>query len=306
MPPVQFVKSGDVDLAVYAWNAPAPGRPTVVLVHGYPDSARVWAATAGILAARYHVVAYDVRGSGLSSAPGTVEGYRLEQLVADLAAVVDALRADEPVHVVGHDWGSMQSWEAVTTVRLNGRIASFTSVSGPCIDHAAHWVSRRLRSGSVAQMAAVFRQLARSWYIGAFRVPGLGPALWKLGMERRWPALLKQFDGVDAKRSPTQSRDGGNGVNLYRANFIQRLHRPQERRTNVPVQVIVARRDRFMIPDILEDLPQWVPNLWQREIDSGHWVPLSHPRELAAMAGEFIELTVNGTETPALRRARRR
>lgn len=305
MPPAQFVKSGEVDLAVHVWGEPAPGRPTVILVHGYPDSARVWSSVAPVLAARFHVVAYDVRGTGLSSAPATVHGYRLDQLVADLAAVADAVSPEAPVHVVGHDWGSIQSWEAVTTARMKGRIASFTSVSGPCLDHAARWFSRRLRSGSVAGMAPAFRQFARSWYIGAFRVPGLGPALWTLGMDRRWPALLRKFDGVDVQRSPTQSRDGRNGVNLYRANFFQRLSRPQERRTAVPVQVIVARRDRFMIPEVLDDLPRWVASLWQREIDTGHWVPLSHPELLAGLASEFIEMIVHGTAAEPLRSARR-
>lgn len=305
MNPSQFVTSGDIELAVYTWGKAASGKPSVVLVHGYPDAANVWSKTAELLARRYHVVGYDVRGTGNSSAPDKVEAYALDYLVNDLAAVADAVSPDAPIHLLCHDWGSIQTWEAVSTERMAGRIASFTSMSGPCIDHAAHWMERRLKSGSFKTMEPALRQLSRSWYIAAFQIPLLGPAMWKFGVAKNWPRLLYRTERIKAEPSPTQLKDGVNGVNLYRANFMQRLGKPRERRTAIPVQVIVARRDRFMLPELLDDLPQWVPNLWQREIDAGHWLPLSHPEKIAAMASEFIEFVTNGTETAALRQARR-
>ncbi len=82
--PAQVVRNGDVDLAVYVWDEqadradtkrpPARGRklvrkPTVLLVHGYPDAATVWTTVAEGLAERYRVIAYDVRGAGRSSVP---------------------------------------------------------------------------------------------------------------------------------------------------------------------------------------------------------------------------------------------
>lgn len=305
MNPTRFVDSGGIDLAVYIWGVPAPGKPTVVLVHGYPDSANVWDRVAERLAERYHVVAYDVRGIGRSGCPSRVRDFDLEHLVGDLAAVTDAVSPDSPIHLLGHDWGSIQSWEAVTTARMAGRIASFTSISGPCIDHAAHWMARRLGSGSTEAMKPALRQLGRSWYIAAFRIPLLAPTIWRLGIGKFWPGLLYRTEGIRAAASPTQTRDGANGVNLYRANFLRRLRKPQERRTDIPVQVIVARRDRYMLPEVLDDLPRWVPHLWQREIDAGHWLPLSRPEQVAAMASEFIEKVAHGTDTATLRRAQR-
>ncbi|MGQ0530300.1 MAG: SDR family oxidoreductase, partial [Panacagrimonas sp.] len=108
----------------------------------------------------------------------------------------------------------------------------------------------------------------------------------------------------DAEGTDTQTKDGANGINMYRANFVQRLIKPQERRTDTPVQLIVPTRDRFMVQEIWDDLPQWVPNLWRREIDAGHWVQISHPEQIAAMASEFIDYIASGKETAALRRAR--
>jgi len=305
MTPNQIVTSGDIELAVYSWGKPAKKKPTIVLVHGYPDAASVWKATAEKLAERYYVVAYDVRGAGRSTRPDHTAAYDLEHLVNDLAAVVDATSPDQPVHLVCHDWGSIQCWEAVTTERMAGRIASYTSISGPSIDHASYWIMSRLRSGSPEKMAQVARQLAHSWYIGMFQLPVLAPALWKAGLDKLWPTLLEKLEGIKGvELSATQVTDGANGVNLYRANFVKRLLNPQERRTALPVQLIVPRRDKFMVPEIWDDLPQWVPRLWRREVDAGHWLQVSHPDLVAQYASEFIDFVEGGTESPALRRAR--
>ena len=110
------------------------GRPTVVLVHGFPDTSSVWEPLADRLSSELHVVAYDVRGAGRSDAPAGRGGYALPLLVDDLEAVLDQTSPDAPVHLVAHDWGSVQGWEAVTTKGLANRFASFTSISGPPLD----------------------------------------------------------------------------------------------------------------------------------------------------------------------------
>jgi hypothetical protein len=46
-------------------------------------------------------------------------------------------RGARPFHLIGYDWGSIQSWKAVTDPLLAGRIASFTSISRLCLDYAA-------------------------------------------------------------------------------------------------------------------------------------------------------------------------
>ena len=66
------VRTGGVELCVAELGE--PGQPTVVLVHGYPDSKEVWAQVAARLADRFHVVLYDVRGHGRSTAPRPLRG----------------------------------------------------------------------------------------------------------------------------------------------------------------------------------------------------------------------------------------
>ena len=299
-----MVRSGDVELALYTWGEAAAGRPTLVLVHGYPDAASVWNKAAPLLAQRFHVVAYDVRGAGRSSKPDRIADYGLPKLVDDLAAVADAVSPDRPVHLLCHDWGSIQGWEAVCTERMQGRIASYTSISGPSFDHAGYWLMRRLRSGSPEQLAQVARQALHSWYIGLFHLPAAAPAMWKLGMGKLLPKFLENIEGIRGETSETQASDGALGVNLYRANFLDRVLKPSERRTEVPVQLIFPRGDHFMIPEIWDDLHLWVPNLWRRDVDAGHWMQLSHPQVVADWGAEFIEFVESGKESTALKRAR--
>src|SRR4051812_49597880 len=73
--------------------------PAVVLVHGYPDSQAVWEPIAELLAEDFHVVTYDVRGAGGSSRPRRTRAYAMENLAADLRAVIDAVSPGRPVHL---------------------------------------------------------------------------------------------------------------------------------------------------------------------------------------------------------------
>ncbi|WP_063774300.1 alpha/beta fold hydrolase [Streptacidiphilus rugosus] len=126
----RVVTDDGVELAVV--EAGDPTRPTLCFLHGYPDTREVWTPVMAALAATYHVVAYDTRGAGRSSAPEPGRaGYRLDRLEEDFLTVLDALAPYGPVHLVGHDWGSVQGWEFATSPRLQGGLASFTSVSGP-------------------------------------------------------------------------------------------------------------------------------------------------------------------------------
>ncbi|UCM86667.1 alpha/beta fold hydrolase [Streptomyces marincola] len=80
--------------------------PLVLLVHGFPETWYSWRHQLPALAAAgYRAVAVDVRGYGRSSKPADVAAYRMRELVADAAAVVEALGERSAV-VVGHDWGA--------------------------------------------------------------------------------------------------------------------------------------------------------------------------------------------------------
>lgn len=274
---------GPVRLAAYACG-PADAPP-VLLVHGYPDNAQVWSGVAKHLATDFRVLAYDVRGAGQSTRPKHEHAYQLQHLASDLRAVGKALSPNQPVHLVGHDWGSIQAWEAVTAKTAAQDFASFTSISGPCLDHIGHWLSG-------APKAAAYRQALKSWYVGLFHVPAAGEALWRIGGQRLWHAGLKHVEGItQPPSSPTQIEDGLAGMALYRANVGQRLRKPRQRRTQLPVHLIQLARDHFVGPAMLDGLEHWAPQTTRSTLAAGHWAPLSHPQALAGLIRDGITIT---------------
>ncbi|MFH8369662.1 SDR family oxidoreductase [Streptomyces sp. NPDC018031] len=302
------VVSAGVRLAVYEQGDPA--HPTVLLVHGYPDTHRVWDDVAAALTADHHVVRYDVRGAGASQRPARRRDYRLEQLARDLFAVIAAVSPGRPVHLVAHDWGSIQSWEAVTHPDAPGRIASYTSLSGPCLDHMGHWIRHRLTHPTPRHLAQLAAQAAHSWYIAAFHLPGLAPAAWRLGLAGRWETVLRLAEGVRPRPGhpqPTLARDAVRGIQLYRANMLPRLLRPSSRPTLLPVQLIRLTKDHYVSPALAEGLEEWAPHLWRRTVPATHWSALLEKgTTVARMIREFTGHQEGAPAAPALDRARTR
>ncbi|MET4661243.1 NAD(P)-dependent dehydrogenase (short-subunit alcohol dehydrogenase family)/pimeloyl-ACP methyl ester carboxylesterase [Streptomyces sp. PvP037] len=296
------VRTGGVELCVAELGD--PGRPTVVLVHGYPDSKEVWSEVAPRLAERFHVVAYDVRGHGRSTAPRPLRGgFTLEKLTDDFLAVADAVSPDRPVHLVGHDWGSVQSWEFVTVGRTAGRIASFTSMSGPSLDHFGHWINSRLKRPTPRRVGQLLGQGAKSWYVYLLHTPVLPELAWRGPLGRRWPRILERVEKVPGGGYPTPSlpSDAAHGAWLYRDNVRPRLRAPRaDAYAHAPVQLITPLDDAFLSERLYEDLELWVPRLTRRTLRARHWVPRTRPDQLAAWTGDFVTSVEEGRpEVPA-------
>ncbi|MFC0038413.1 SDR family oxidoreductase [Actinomadura rayongensis] len=282
------VRGDGVDLAVFERGA----GPAVLLVHGYPDTHQVWDAVAERLAERYRVISYDVRGAGASGRPRRTAAYRFEHLMADMRAVLDAVSPGEPVHLVGHDWGSIQCWEAACT--MPERFASYTSISGPSLDHVGHWTRRFHPRASV-------RQTLHSWYIGFFQSPLLPELAWRSGVAGR---LITRLEHGDPDFAATLPHDGAAGVRLYRANIPSRLLRPRDRRTDLPVQIVIPEDDNYVTPALAEAARPFVPNLWIRRVKGRHWIPSARPDLIARLVGEHVEQVRGAEPSRGVRRAR--
>ncbi|MFC9582762.1 SDR family oxidoreductase [Streptomyces yangpuensis] len=294
-----WVHTGGVELCVVELGE--RGRPTVLLVHGYPDSKEVWTEVAERLATRFHVVLYDVRGHGRSTAPQPLRGgFTLEKLTDDFLAVADAVSPDRPVHLVGHDWGSVQGWEFATVGRTEGRIASFTSMSGPSLDHFGHWIKKRMSRPTPRAAAQLLGQGAKSWYVYLLHTPVLPELAWRGPLGKRWPQMLQRVEKVPAGSYPTASlpSDAAHGAWLYRDNVRPRLRRPRsDAYAHVPVQLITPTGDAFLSERLYDGLERWAPDLLRRTLPAKHWIPRTRPDQLASWITEFV----TAREEPAAR-----
>jgi pimeloyl-ACP methyl ester carboxylesterase len=291
------VRSGDVSLLVRCTGDPS--RPTVVLVHGYPDTQAVWDPVVERLAPRFHVVTYDVRGAGGSSAPRGRAAYHLDRLADDFDAVCRAIaptRAARPVHLVGHDWGGIQGWEFVTRPRFAGRVASFTTIAGPALGHALGATRAALTR---RDLRGALDRARRSWYIVPLCLPGGPTLMWKVALAgRRWRRWLTVVEGLtvdDGYPAPTASDDGWHGANLYRANIPHRLIRRNPLApAHAPVQLIVPTRDRFISPSYYDAAERVAPGLTRRAVPGRHWAPRAQPELIAGWVAEFAQQTEAG------------
>ncbi|MGY4708947.1 SDR family oxidoreductase [Mycolicibacterium sp. CBM1] len=292
-------------LAVYEEGN--PDGPTIVLVHGWPDSHVLWDGVVPLLTEKFRVIRYDNRGAGASSAPKGVSAYHLTRLADDFAAVIAELSPGRPVHVIGHDWGSSTVWEYLTRPVATDTVASFTSISGPDADHLSRYVrdglSNPLRPRRFAKALA---QAAHLSYMMSFSIPVLMP----LAMRAFLAGVVRAVfiaPGIPPSRmrhGDTYVSDAANGLKIYRANFFRSLLRVKGNRyVSVPVQLIVNTADKFVRPYVYDDTARWAPRLWRRDIRAGHWSPMSHPEVIATATAELATHLGGGAPARALLRA---
>lgn len=117
---VGTVTSGDTTIAYRV----AGDGPTVLLIHGFPESGLEWRHVAPILAQCYRVVVPDYRGAAGSDVPA--DGYDKTTMAADLHAVVTEL-GDPAAHVVGHDIGTTLAY---AYARTYADVRSLTLIEG--------------------------------------------------------------------------------------------------------------------------------------------------------------------------------
>src|SRR5215475_6931089 len=189
----------DVDGVGIEYEVTGEGPP-VVLLHGFPDSGRLWRHQVPALAgAGFQVIVPDLRGYGRSDKPEAVEDYSLMHIAGDVLAILADLNVPR-AHVVGHDWGAALAW-ALATFRPD------------TVDHLAV-----LSVGHPTTFRRTARQREKSWYMLLFQFPGIAER-WLSGDDwanfRNWsghPDTEQVIADLEANGSLTP------GLNWYRAN----------------------------------------------------------------------------------------
>ncbi|OBH02288.1 MULTISPECIES: SDR family oxidoreductase [unclassified Mycobacterium] len=301
MPATTFsvTASDGVTLAVHRYTGIDAARPTILAIHGWPDNHHLWDGVAHELGerypGRYNVVAYDVRGAGESSHPAKHSGYAFAQLGSDIGAVIDSLGVGR-VHLLAHDWGSIQAWDAVTDDAVMAKVGSFTSISGPHLGYAGAFLRSARTPRAVAQVA---RQLLGSLYIAFFLCPGLPELAFRLRVGIKVHEALERIGRSSIRsrreRPPRSIADYVSGLELYRANMPGPMLSPGPRlpRTTVAVQTLVPRRDVFVTPALQRFTGSIPAGGRVIPIEGGHWVVTSRPEVIARLTAEWVDQHVD-------------
>ncbi len=124
------VTANGIDFA-YLEEGPADG-PLALCLHGFPDHAPTYEGLLRDLGeAGFHAVAPWMRGyhpTGL--APDA--NYQVASLALDAIALADTLAPERPAVLVGHDWGAMAAYTAVTHAPTRfSRLANMAGTTSP-------------------------------------------------------------------------------------------------------------------------------------------------------------------------------
>lgn len=263
----------------------AGAGPPILLLHGFPEFWYSWRRQLPALAsAGFRAIAPDLRGYNESEHPAGVSAYRPSVLVNDVAGFIEEI-IQEPVYLLGHDWGGVLAWRcAALYPRL---IRKLIVLNAP---HPA------ARQEALRKRPWLWLQ---SLYVLFFQLPHLPERLLRAGdfavVERAWqrdPVHSGAFSDEDIahyKRVFGTPDALAGPLNYYRAAL--RYHRELIREPQavpLPTLVLWGERDPYLSLRLIENLDRWVPNLEiQRIPDASHWIQNDVPERVNRAVVEF-------------------
>jgi len=294
--------------------------PTVLLIHGFPESWYSWREQLPALAvAGYHAVAMDVRGYGRSSKPTTVPDYRMVKKVGDVVGLVQQL-GREPVTVIGHDWGAPIAWMSALL-----RPDLFRGVGGLSVPYTPPAPPTSVKP--TARMRAMAGD--NEFYVEYFQQPGRAEAeieadvrQWLLGFYWCISGDVRSGPNVSLVERGTTMREkfvyptvmpkwlSDTDLDVYTREFeYSGFFGPLSRYRNVdrdwedlaafadlpitiPALFIGGTRDGPTLwgAQSIARFPQTLPKLFRSTIleGAGHWIQQERPAETNALLLEFL------------------
>jgi pimeloyl-ACP methyl ester carboxylesterase len=256
-------------------------------LHGFPESRFSWRYQLPLLAKLgYRAWAPDLRGYGETEPkPRDVASYRIERLMEDVAALIDASGARE-VTLIGHDWGAGLAWTfAANRIRPLERLVIMN------VPHPGVFAEHLRRSP---------RQMLRSWYMAFFQIPGLPERAMTANGAR---AIRRAFLGMAVDKSNFTSdvleryaadaqRPGAmtGMINWYRAAAQSpgKLAGPWPM-IGTPTLVIWGEADAALGVELLDGTGAHVRDLTIKRLPNvSHWVQQEAPEAVNAILREWL------------------
>ncbi len=284
---VRVVTANRIDFEVAEAGS---GDRLALLLHGFPELNHSWRFQIPLLVERgWRVWAPNLRGYGATSKPEGVRAYALDHLTQDVAALIDAAKAEggaQEVMLVAHDWGAIIAWNfAILKLRPLTRLI-IMNVPHPLVG------LRELRK---------WRQFWKSWYIFFFQIPRLP----EWGLLRNGGEMIKRAFSemaVDKSRFPEDvqavyakaaQRPGALTamINYYRALLRYRnVIDTGTGRVDVPTLMIWGEEDRALNIHCTQGTEQWVSDLTLHRLPGvSHWVQQEAPEAVNRLMAEWLD-----------------
>jgi len=294
-----------------------PGKPTILLLHGFPSTTRDWRFQIEYFSAKgYGLIVPDMLGYGRTDKPLDVEYYSWKDMAADVLDILEA-EALENVIVVGHDWGcSVTSRLAVLpSDRFIGfafLCVGYMDISPEEFNLEAIMAAMKAKFGSeiLGYWTLLNRDDAASFIeakIDSFLTVAHpdDPVLWKtvmnipgalvdwLGQDNRKPRpdYLSEGD-YNAMREALLQNGLSAPLNWYKATAAG-INRGEmadlESTLTKPAFYGAALRDYVCLPSIFKFSFPTSTDLTIVDFDTGHWPQLEQPEEVNRALEGWIE-----------------
>ena len=248
----------EIDGTLVSWlGETSPPAPTVLYVHGVPDSAEMWTP----FLERTGGIAIDLPGFGESGKPAGWP-YSLEGYAAFLPAFLDHLGID-PVRLVAHDWGGV-------ALTLGARIERLVAIDVLPLLPRHRW----------------------PWIAGVWRTPVLGELA--MGLTNR--LLLRRLGGLGADHADEVLRHFDHGtqraiLKLYRS---ARQNVAALDAITAPALVLWGARDRYLGPEWAGRIAAELGGETRVQVvpEAGHW-PWLDSSEILQIVQDFVQLSSN-------------
>lgn len=280
--PVQF-NTVDVDgLKVFYREAGDTSRPTVLLLHGFPSASHMFRDLIPELADRYHVVAPDFPGFGMTEQPARDQfSYTFENIAKVIGRFTEVLGL-KTFAIYVFDYGAPVGFRlAVETPK---RITAIITQNGNTYLEGV--------SDAFAPVQAYWKEPTQAHRdaLRGFLAPQT--TLWQYTHGVVDPSLVSP-DGRNLDDFYL-ARPGNDEIQLdllldYQSNVAMygTIH-AYLRKYRPPVLAVWGKNDPFFIPPGAEAFRRDVPSADVRFVESGHFALETHAREIGAAMREFL------------------
>ena len=248
--------------------------PTVVMIHGWPDTHRLWDSTVAALKGQHRCVRFTLPGYDLAL---PARATSVQEMCDLFAAIIDAVSPDAPVTLLLHDWGCIFGYEYAA--QHAARVARIVAVD--IGDHNTSAFHRSLNSRAKWMILGYQVWLALAWKIGGAISASLGNRM------TRWMA-----HAIGCRTAP--------GAIGWQMNYPYAMQwfglkggfRGAARvKIQCPTLYIFGEKKAFMFHS-----PQWLVQLAQQDgctavgLPTGHWVMVQQPLAFNARVLEWLQV----------------
>ncbi|HEX3033670.1 MAG TPA: alpha/beta hydrolase [Thermodesulfobacteriota bacterium] len=271
----------------------AGSGPMVLLLHGFPEFWYSWRHQIPALSEKFHVVAPDMRGYNKTDKPLKVEDYSANNLIADVAGLIQKLAHDEKKAIlVGHDWGGAIAWMvAMFQPQLIERLI---------ILNVGHPGTRNRRD------FLDFDQMQRSWYMFFFLLPDIPEEVLSRNdfqimrkMVFETATRKESFNDDDIENYVAMWKEPGvltGAINYYRAitnaEYWKNLGKPRDfPPIKAPTLQIWGEDDPFLGKQMIQGTQEFIQAPYRLEFipNCSHWVQQEAPDEVNKLMLDFLK-----------------